>query len=47
MPFTDPPPPPPTPPIRIANPDGTQSADFIAWLKRLDEWFKRLAAAIP
>lgn len=47
MAFSEPPPPPPTPPVRIVNPDGTQSPEFIAWLKRMDEYIRRLIAAIP
>lgn len=47
MPFDEPPPPPPTPPVRRVNPDGTPTSAQVEYEKRLQEWLKRLAAAIP
>ena len=47
MPFDVPPPPPPVPTVKRYNPDGTPTVEQIQYEKRVLEWMKRLAAAIP
>mgnify|MGYP001579497057 FL=1 len=47
MAFTETPPPPPPPNVKRTNDDGTPTTAIVEYEKRLSEFLKRMAAAIP
>jgi len=47
MAFTENPPPQPPPNVKRYNADGTPTQALIEYEKRLEEYLKRMAAAIP